>query len=136
MHEQKPKQYNQAIDLLKIISILAVVFIHTTTRTIQVTNYDLVKISWSVFLNQILRFAVPMFFMISGFVLELNFRVNESYLGYIKRRLTRILIPYIFWSAIYYFFVFNNNSTNFFHSLLLGNASYQLYFIPTLLIFY
>jgi len=130
------KQYNPVVDALRIISILAVIFIHTTTRTLQISMSDLQAIPWTLFLNQIFRFAVPLFFMISGFVLELNFHSNESYLTYLKKRINRIFIPYILWSGIYYFFVYTRHTENFFQALLGGDASYQLYFIPAILIFY
>ena len=131
------KQYKIAVDVLRILSILAVIFIHTTTRTLEVSAYALQKIPFTLFLNQIFRFAVPMFFMISGFILELNYHINESYITYLKKRLNRILIPYVFWSVVYYFFIYSKNrNPNFLNSLLQGDASYQLYFIPALLIFY
>jgi surface polysaccharide O-acyltransferase-like enzyme len=131
------KQYNSAVDVLRILSILAVVGIHTTTRTLEVSLFALQKIPFTLFLNQIFRFAVPLFFIISGFVLELSFHTNENYLIYLKKRLSRIFIPYVFWSVIYYFLVYSKNrNPNFLFTLLRGDASYQLYFIPTLLIFY
>lgn len=131
------KQYKIAVDALRILSILAVIFIHTTTKTLATSAYALEKIPFTLFLNQVFRFAVPLFFMISGFVLELNYHLNENYLTYLKRRLNRIFIPYVFWSGVYYFFVYSkNHNSNFLNSLLQGDASYQLYFIPTLLIFY
>jgi surface polysaccharide O-acyltransferase-like enzyme len=130
------KTYNPVVDVLRIISILAVIFIHTTTRTIQITTHNYQIIPWTLFLNQIFRFAVPLFFMISGFVLELNYHAKESYFAYLKKRINRIFIPYIFWSGIYYFFVYTRHTENFFRALLGGDASYQLYFIPSILIFY
>lgn len=130
------KTYNPAIDLLRIIAILAVVLVHTTTRTLEVSHYYLDQIPFTLFLNQIARFAVPLFFLISGFVLELNYPFHANYLTYLKKRFNKILIPYVFWSAIYYFFVYTHHKINFFQTLLGGNASYQLYFIPSLLIFY
>lgn len=137
MREEKNKLYNPVIDILRIISILAVVVIHTTTKTLATSSFALTKIPWSIFLNQIARFAVPLFFIISGFVLELNYHLHESYLTYLKKRFSRIIIPYVFWSAIYYYLVYNiNHGADFFSSLLKGDASYQLYFIPALLIFY
>jgi surface polysaccharide O-acyltransferase-like enzyme len=137
MSDEKKKLYNPVVDILRIISILAVVVIHTTTRTLETSSFALAKIPWSIFLNQIARFAVPLFFMISGFVLELNYHLHESYLTYLKKRFSRIIIPYVFWSAIYYYFVYNtNHGASFLDSLLKGDASYQLYFIPALLIFY
>lgn len=133
---QTKKEYNQTIDVLRIISILAVILIHTTTKTIETTGLDVKNMPWALFLNQISRFAVPLFFMISGFVLQLNYPNHASYLTYLKKRFNKILIPYVFWSLIYFLLVYRQPIRNFFYVLLSGEASYQLYFIPTLLIFY
>jgi len=64
---EKPKTSVYAIDALRVVAI---------------------------FLNQIARFAVPMFFMISGFVLELNYDGNTGFWQYLKKRFSRIFIPY------------------------------------------
>lgn len=121
---------------MRIIAILAVIAIHTTTRILEASNFNLQGYSLSLFINQASRFAVPLFFMISGFVLELNYSYNQSYLGYLQKRLAKIFLPYFFWSFIYYFFVYTKHTISFFTTLLFGAASYQLYFIPTLIIFY
>ncbi len=126
----------KAIDVLRTISIAAVLLIHTTTKVLEVTHYDLNTYSFTLFLNQIARFAVPLFILISGFVLELNYDYHTSYWAYLKKRVGKIFIPYIFWSLIYYYFVYTRNHDNLFGVLLTGSASYQLYFIPTLCIFY
>jgi len=130
------KQYVKSIDSLRTFTILAVLLIHTTTRTLEVAKFDLVNFPFTIFLNQIARFAVPLFFIISGFVLETNYGQQSGYFNFIKKRFSKIFIPYIFWSGIYYFFVYSQNHENFFQVILKGNASYQLYFIPTLCIFY
>ncbi len=130
------KQYIQAIDFLRFLAILAVLLIHTTTRTLEAAGYDLAKFPFTLFLNQAARFAVPLFFIISGFLLEINVSEKFDYLTYYKKRFTRILLPYLFWSLIYYLFVYNQSQENFLTVILTGNASYQLYFIPTLCVFY
>jgi len=83
-----------------------------------------------------MRFAVPLFFMISGFVLELTYPFNAHYGQYLKKRLSKVLIPYVTWSFIYYFFIYTGHSHTIFYSLIEGSASYQLYFIPALFLFY
>ncbi|MCX6816338.1 MAG: acyltransferase [Candidatus Beckwithbacteria bacterium] len=136
MPDTQAKTYNPAIDLLRLISILAVILIHTTTKAFQATANDLYHLPWTLFLNQASRFTVPLFFMISGFVLELNYSHHANYWEYLKKRLSRIFIPYVFWSIVYFYFVYSQLNNNFFISLVSGTASYQLYFIPSLLIFY
>ncbi len=131
------KKYDSTIDILRVISILAVIAIHTTTRTVEFSNFNLQLIPFTIFINQASRYAVPLFFMISGFVLELNFVSGQSYFSFIKRRIEKLFIPYLFWSIIYYFFVYPvGRNPIFLKSLLYGDASYQLYFIPALLLFY
>jgi surface polysaccharide O-acyltransferase-like enzyme len=125
-----------SVELLRVVSIAAVVLIHTTTRVLEFTKYDLNGFPFALFLNQAARFAVPMFFLISGFVLEHGYHHNENFLVFFKKRVDKILLPYLFWSFIYYFFVYKEHSMNFAEALISGNSSYQLYFIPTLIIFY
>lgn len=121
---------------MRAIAISAVVLIHTTTRTIEAAKGNIQALSWTLFLNQMAKFAVPLFFMVSGFSLELNYPFHTSYFAFLKKRLGKIFIPYIFWSTVYYFFIYAQNHDNFLWVLYSGNASYQLYFIPTLFIFY
>ena len=128
--------HSPAIDVMRLLAILAVVLVHTTTKTLNATGYDLNAYWWPLLLNQISRFAVPMFFLISGFVLELNYGHHPDYLSYLKKRLSKILVPYLFWSLIYYFFVYQGNLAPLSTVLLWGGAAYQLYFIPALMIFY
>ncbi len=132
-----PKEKNIfAIDAMRAVSILAVILIHTTTRVLESVHYDLNNYQWTLFLNQLSRFAVPLFILISGFVLELSHNINGDWITFYKKRLSKIFIPYLFWSALYYLLVYTDNSDNFIQVLLKGNASYQLYFIPSLCLFY
>lgn len=125
----------RSIDCLRGLAILIVVLVHTTTRTLEASGYNLTGFTWTLILNQFGRFAVQLFFLISGFVLELNVR-QESYGSFLKRRFSKIFIPYIAWSFFYYFLIYKNNTDNVAGMLLKGSASYQLYFIPSLCIFY
>jgi surface polysaccharide O-acyltransferase-like enzyme len=127
---------DSAIDALRTVAILAVIMIHTTSRTIESVNMNLPKVDWSLFLNQAARFAVPLFFLISGFVLELSHRDGTGYFVYLKKRLSKIFLPYVFWSLVYYYFVYTTHSMQFIYTLIGGNSSYQLYFIPPLLMMY
>ncbi len=130
------KERIKSIDCIRGVAILAVILIHTTTRTLEMSGFDLTGFSFTLFLNQIARFAVPIFFIISGFVLEISGREEMSYWSFVKRRFSKIFIPYIFWSLVYYFLIYNNNHDSLWEVFLTGNASYQLYFIPGLLVFY
>jgi surface polysaccharide O-acyltransferase-like enzyme len=127
---------DKAVDALRTAAILAVIIIHTTSRSIESVNMNLPKVDWALFLNQASRFAVPLFFLISGFVLELSHRDGISYVTYLKKRISKIFLPYVFWSLIYYYFVYTTHGMQFIYTLIGGNSSYQLYFIPPLLMLY
>jgi probable poly-beta-1,6-N-acetyl-D-glucosamine export protein len=124
------------IDALRTAAILAVILIHTSSRTIESVYMNLPQVSWGLFLNQVSRFAVPLFFLISGFVLELSHSDDIGYLSYLKKRISKIVLPYVFWSFVYYYFVYTRHSMGFLTTLIGGNSSYQLYFIPPLMLLY
>lgn len=127
---------HHAVDALRVLAILAVVAIHTSTRTIEAVNGNIDALPFSFLVNQISRFAVPLFFLISGYVLELSYPNHQNYFVYLKKRFNRIFLPYLVWSALYYVVIYPIHGVNFIEALIGGSASYQLYFIPTLLIFY
>ncbi len=130
------KYYDHSIDILRSLAILGVVLIHTTTTTIQASQNNLIDFSFSLFLNQTFRFAVPMFFIISGYLLELNYDFHKNIFTYLKKRIVKIIVPYIFWSFLYYSFIFKNQPESFITALLNGQAAYHLYFVPALFVFY
>lgn len=130
------KKYIKSIDSLRVLSVLAVIVTHTTTRTLEAARFNLAGFPYAIFLNQIARFSVPLFIIISGFVLEVNTDEKIDIIYYFKRRFAKVAIPYIFWSLIYYYLIYTSNHDNLIKVFLTGNASYQLYFIPTLCIFY
>ncbi len=128
--------WDTAIDKLRTIAILAVILTHTSSRTLEMVNFNIVAVPWTLILNQSVRFCVPLFFLISGFVLELSYKPQTGYFSYLKKRLGKLFLPYIFWSAVYYYFVYTVHHSGFLSTLVNGSSSYQLYFIPSLLLFY
>ncbi len=132
---------NYAIDFIRLVSILGVVVIHTTTAfNDRVTLFSL-DFYFFHLINQASRFAVPLFFLISGFLLASRYVEIKNPLIFYKKRLYKILIPYVTWSMIYYLIIFPNSinsllSKKFTNALLTGDSSYQLYFIPAIIILY
>ncbi|WP_152391998.1 acyltransferase [Paenibacillus guangzhouensis] len=88
------------IDLLRILSILAVIILHITADLLTRTN-DFNTTSWWVsnIFNSISRFAVPVFFMISG-AMMLRIEI-KSYKDFYIKRVLPLLIPLLSWSLIY-----------------------------------
>lgn len=87
------KQRIEYIDTLKFIAIFGVIAIHCFAlgNGVEILHFEIVK------LNQIFRFAVPLFLMITG-ILFLNKNINLT--EYIKKRVVRVALPLIFFTGI------------------------------------
>jgi surface polysaccharide O-acyltransferase-like enzyme len=119
-----------AIDQYKFMAFVAVVFIHTSHAL--ETN----GLSALGFLDQISRFAVPFFFLASGYFLGLKGR--EGLIAF-RRRAKRILLIFGVWSLFYV--LLDQPSAQELLSLkylakwaLSGGPGYHLWFLPSLLI--
>lgn len=122
------------LDFIRAIAMLSVITIHVTSTYI---NYDssvlVLGMNVAFILNQITRFAVPLFIMLSG--ISLGLRTSScSFRDFLRKRLVKIGIPYVVWSAVY--MLYNNHSDlsalnvrSVLTSILLGRAASHLYFI-------
>jgi surface polysaccharide O-acyltransferase-like enzyme len=86
-------------DNLRVVAIIAVIFLHASANIVQ----EFGKVSSSVWwtgniFNSMVRFSVPLFVMLTGALL-----LPKKYelFDFLKSRSTRVLIPFIFWGAIY-----------------------------------
>jgi hypothetical protein len=115
---------NYAIDYIRLLSAFGVIFIHlspSSPNATQITRYFSIS-------------AVP-FFLITSLYL---FQIKGA--NFDKIRLSRILIPYVSWSAIYIIsrsvkHLLNQTSIDYdwVSVIFLGGAGVQLYFLPLLL---
>ena len=122
------------IDILNIISCFAVVFVHCNFRSYNFDN----TIEWrlSLMVEFLLLYAVPVFIMISGATL-LNYRERYDTIHFFKKRISRVVIPFIIWSIIYYILKNKNlNIINFTKSFLNGNIEGVFWFFPTIIYLY
>lgn len=125
------------MDMIRATSTIAVVLIHLSAAPLLVTLKDGATTSFYLFLNVAARFAVPTFIMLSGMGLALSKR-REGYFSFIKRRVRKVVVPYILWSAVYsctwdeQIGVFHPSIPSFSKlilDLLTGRACYHLYFV-------
>lgn len=98
------KEKNQKIQILRGISIIAVVLIHTCT------SKDV-----EVFTRPFINFAVAIFLFLSGYLTKFD---SFNWKTFYKKRILRILIPYTFWTIFY--------TTNMFH---IGGFDFQKYIV-------
>ena len=83
----KSNNKNLKIQILRAIAIIAVVAIHTMPKN-----------EMSIILRPLVNFAVPLFIFLSGYLTKIQIdNVKQFY----KRRILRVLIPYIIWSILY-----------------------------------
>ncbi len=91
------------IDVFRVVAIVSVVFIHIRPFTHERFDDRFVgQLDWIV--NQSLRFAVPFFFIISGFFFCRSISAGAAPLALLRKYARRIAIAYIAWSAIYAIF--------------------------------
>ncbi len=124
------KQRLQEFDILRVVATFTVIAIHITAAYVLVSPLGYIG-------NQLARFAVPLFIILSGFLLyyaDLNgHRLSAG--DFYRRRFDRILWPYLLWTCVYV--VMNGlisgdiplALTQLPGHLLWGTASYHLYFL-------
>jgi surface polysaccharide O-acyltransferase-like enzyme len=95
---------SEKLKMLSFILTVLVVFIHAYTYK-KITPFELFFLkdnAWEIeeFVSYgIARIAVPLFFIISGYLFFLNFNCTLQEIVYkLKRRSQTLLIPYLFWS--------------------------------------
>lgn len=94
--------YSFPSDLAKVIAIVGVVLIHTTDDFIFSKAFPQGTTFWILtFLNSLSRVAVPLFLMVSGYLLLDTARQMYNPV-FLKRRLNRIIIPFVTWLTIYF----------------------------------
>ncbi|WP_374949447.1 acyltransferase [Mucilaginibacter sp.] len=84
---------------LRLLAMFAVVVLHTASPLLM--NYNGVRSSdWVAgdVYNSVTRFAVPVFVMITGALL---FNREFEIFGFYKKRIGRLIVPFLFWSLVY-----------------------------------
>lgn len=97
------KKASRSISIARFVAILGVVYIHAYMVTV---NYNSGVLSLQIpeellylenLVSQVLtRFAVPLLFLISSFLL---FRKERDWLGNLKAKVRSLLIPYAIWNT-------------------------------------
>lgn len=136
MEKSKIFQTNFGISILRVLATLSVIIIHVSAPLV----VDFGKISsfnWNVanFYDSISRYAVPVFFMISGaLLLGKEFEIKD----FLKNRLGKIIPPFLFWSLLYSLtnrYVFTHETFNISKVIrdVFYGSEYHLWFVFTLI---
>jgi len=88
---------NETLDSLKLVAIFFVVVIHTFPLY-AMEDQQLVAVG--LLINQISRFAVPSFFVVSGYLFATHFNFNAPG-ERLFRTVKRVMFLYVFWCLFY-----------------------------------
>lgn len=135
------RDYN--IDLIKTISIFAVLLIHINAP---ITGAEFLGKTWylSIFLGSMVRFAVPMFFMCTGALLY-NENKEVPLEKIWKKYIPRFFIAFVFWDLFYILVMYVKQALNaiplsslwdLYTMVIQGNNKYHLYFILIIICIY
>jgi surface polysaccharide O-acyltransferase-like enzyme len=91
---------NQSVDFVRVLAVLAVIVIHIApfTRDHVHVGFDF---NAGVAVNQFARFAVPFFFVISGYFWASQIEPGVSLLQPSLRTAKRVALLFLTWSALY-----------------------------------
>lgn len=146
---QISKENSEHIRAISFLCALMVVAIHCTSVTKEWWSGQQAVPQWIALLqiigsDTVVRFAVPWFFIVSGFFLVKNldvtacvengakvFAVFKWWKGIVGKRLLTLGIPYLLWNVIYYLFKFATGKYGFeWRHCLDQLVGYDLYGVP------
>lgn len=96
---QLTKEESKAITITKVICMFGVIWIHAAINK-YVNCGTSVSFYYDFLTRAMVLFAVPGFFMCSGFLFFLNYKGVESYKKKLVSRVKGLLVPYLFWITL------------------------------------
>jgi surface polysaccharide O-acyltransferase-like enzyme len=118
---------NQQIVRLRFVAIVLVLIIHSSATFLYKPVGEVFYIG-NLF-DSLSRAAVPLFLMISGALL---LDKEETISAFLKKRASKIVIPFLTWSVIYYLYKVNFSHFDFFEFLKLlirGDIYFHLWYL-------
>lgn len=100
--------FSVPVDLIRTLAIIGVILLHATndlspgyTGTLEITRWLTVDVYQSI-----ARMSVPLFVMLTGALLLQPSKTDESLGSFFKKRLARLALPFFFWGALYYVWLY------------------------------
>ena len=134
----------EEINSLRGLGALAVMAIHTAAHFTEAQSFNLLVLT-NLWLDIAFQFAVPLFILISGFVLSKNYYDDFSFKDFYIKRLRSILPQYTLFSVLYTLFVnweamksnpLNINITLVIKNILQFSAADHLWYFSLIIQFY
>lgn len=153
VEEKKPSVSNQNnrilyIDVLRVLSITAVLVAHAVSSDVSnIAGGKVDSSQWWVanIIDSSIRWCIPIFFMISG-ILLLDPKKEESYSTFLKKRFSRIGIPFLIWGVFYSYLkhlILEPDGITFYQmpkvclkDILTNNIYYHMWFMYTIMAIY
>ncbi len=119
------------LDFLRVLAICFVVVLHVITSYFSSSASFGRPLWWIVvYLNELTRTGVPLFFMLSGFLLLSN-PSTAQYASFYKKRFAKIVPPFLVWSVLYYLYYCIADGppvgVSFFNKIFYGGPAYQIW---------
>lgn len=93
---QLSSEYSRVVNIVKVLCMFGVIYIHASV--VPYADCSQAMLHYQQFVTRVLTsFAVPGFFMCSGFLYFLNFSGLDSYNRKSISRFKSLVIPYFFW---------------------------------------
>ena len=125
------------MDVIRAVAIIAVVFIHVSATLLYRSDVNSSIYKIAIVTNQLSRFSVPAFILISGMGLTLSNRKELGYFAFIGRRFSRIVPQYILWCLIYIYLTTKHfEPYSVVHDMVYGKVFYHFYYVPLIIEFY
>ncbi len=134
----KPAPSTAYLHVLRVTAAIFVILLHCVAPFYNDLAYFETRAWWiSSVLNEITRTAVPMFFMMSGYLLLSSPKTREIGAFY-RKRLPRLVIPLLVWNGIYYLYYARGDLhlTAFLKQILVEGTAYHLWFVYSMIAFY
>lgn len=129
-------------DALRFIAIIFVILIHILAD-FKLSYLDTNKYASYIilsFFDSITRLAVPIFFMLTG-VFMLGSKKEEKYSEFLKKRVSKLVIPFFLLSILYYVYFGLKNGTGlsafqFFNAFTSNQIVYHFWFMYQIILIY
>lgn len=91
----------KSIDTGRFIAILAIITLHTQPFRLVTSEQNSFYLWADFFITNLVRFAVPFFFVISGYFWGRKIRTGEAPIPFSAKKIGKILLIFIGWSFVY-----------------------------------
>ena len=129
------------VDAVRVFAMVMVILLHCICDYSNHSGNFGRPLWWiTAFVNELTRTGVPLFFMISGFLLIDSVDVSNISKFY-KRRFSKVAVPFLIYNVFYFCYFKIRNGENlldgqFFTQLVNNGSAYHLWFVYSLLFLY